>query len=84
MSVQIIRASSCRSCAHFFVDTPDFQVCHPPTGHPITQMTPTGPQVVGIVGIFPKVEPDWLCGEYKRLIISAADVPAPQVRSNGN
>ncbi len=64
---KIIGAPSCGSCKFMFKSDKEMVCRHePPSGHPIIAQTPTGPQMVGKVGMQPPVQEGGWCGKYQR------------------
>jgi len=59
-------ANTCGTCS-FKVGFGKDSFCraHAPAVHPVFGMTPKGPQLMGQVSLFPRVDPTWWCGEYR-------------------
>jgi hypothetical protein len=79
----LIGSPCCRTCSYSHVQDAETSCRRvPPTPHPVLGMVDTVqvdkqgqkqivpmPQLLGKLAMFPKVEPDWCCGEYKKSIL---------------
>lgn len=64
--ISVIRPNTCGTCAFRFRDGNNNLTCrrHAPAAHPVIVMTPKGPQVGGVVSVWPEVNRDWWCGDF--------------------
>lgn len=62
----LIRPQSCLTCALKERDSAGDLYCRarPPIVTPVIAVGKEGPQLMGSFSTFPKVEPDWWCGEW--------------------
>ena len=72
----IIKANTCSTCGHRFREPNGDIQCRarPPSAHPMIAMTPKGPIVAGACSVFPIVQPDQWCGEWKALMSNPLQV----------
>ena len=69
----IVGKNCCKNCKFSYYDTQHKEhACrfNPPSGTPIMGMSDKGPFLQGKLSLFPRVEPDWTCGQFKRGVIN--------------
>jgi Fe-S-cluster containining protein len=73
MNAPLIRPDTCQTCP-FKVRKGDELECHgnPPAAQAIVVMNEKGPQVAGVISIWPKVAPDTFCGKHPARRVAAA------------
>ena len=71
----LIVPDGCKNCRHVTRNAQALE-CHegPPTPHPLKKPGPRGAvNIVGMVTIFPQVQPEWKCSRWaKGLLVAAA------------
>lgn len=72
--MSVIRQNTCSTCSFKVREGADLYCrFNPPVSHPVIGMGRRGPEVTGVVTVFPKVEGDWWCGRWAQ---SAFNTPA--------
>lgn len=79
------KCKDCKWCEQKFELTPKGPVndlhCkrYPPNSVSIVTATPKGPQILGEVTHFAKVQADWWCGEWQQGVLKAENLNLPGV-----
>ena len=78
----LIGKDCCKNCKFSYYDPQHKEFAcrfNPPSCTPIMGMGDKGPFLQGKLSLFPRVEPDWVCGQFKKGLVKADEPVTEEV-----